>query len=55
MLATVLKLLVLTFLAAAVAHGAQHLIMGESHAGLSGGVAGAVAAACLMAQRSGRG
>ena len=55
MLATVLKLFVLTFLAAAAAHGAQLLIMGESHAGISGGVAGGVAAACLMAQRSGKG
>ncbi len=54
MLAAVLKLFVLTFLAAA-AHGAQLLIMGESHAGISGGVAGGVAAACLMAQRSGKG
>ena len=47
----ILKLFVVAVIAAGIAHGAQQLLTGETHAAMSGGVAGAVAAGALTMMR----
>ena len=47
----ILKLFVVALVAAGIAHGVQYLLMGESHASMSGGVAGGVAAVALTMMR----